>query len=1831
MSDASNRWVWIPDKDKVFAKATLLNDSDPAVVKKLDGTIIEVPVNELEKVNPAQFDRANDIAELTYLNEASVVNNLSTRYAEDFIYTYSGLFLVAVNPYKTLPIYGQEFIEQYKGKNREDAPPHIYAVADEAYRKMLYTHENQSILITGESGAGKTENTKLAIQYLSAITGKAKQDSQLVQRAARSIDQRILQANPVLEAFGNAQTICNSNSSRFGKFIRIEFSPSGHISGASIEWYLLEKSRVITQSKDERNYHIFYQFLKGASAELKKKLSIDAAAVPHDFKYLADSTDTIAGLDDAEQFKLLTEAFELMSISSKEFESFMAMVTAVLYMGNIPIVTESSEQGRISGMKEVNIVCSLLGVKPDEFVKALLKPKIKAGRELVVHNRSATQARFTLDALAKSLYERLFGHIVNKLNEVLQNPSSSNSPMNFIGVLDIAGFEIFDRNSFEQLCINYTNEKLQQFFNHHMFLLEQQEYINECIDWEYIDYGSDLQPTIDLIEKSNPMGIFSCLDEDSVMPKASDKSFTDKLTAKWENKCPYFKRSRKSKGFIVHHYAAPVEYDTEGWLMKNKDPVSEAICELLGSSSNSLVASMFAQEGSYNITATTVSTNGAISANVIPTSTSMQRVRRGMFRTVAQRHKEQLNDLMSQLSNTSPHFVRCIVPNAQRQPGKFDNAMVLNQLRCNGVLEGIRIARSGYPNRLDLKQFRNRYQILSKSRYIMGVDKKHACSLILQDLELDPTCYKVGLSKVFFKNGVLAELEDRREHLLQDQAIAVQSLIRGRRIRAEVRQLIFKRQAAELIAMCMHKYLKQRNDPWWQLLSRMRPVLLSADSVENNRKDVRMHKLEESLRHLKNEKAEITRAKVELSNHVETLSREKIEGEERMAAKLVEIVELQKKIDAQEKLNVSLKTELEDAVKKYGLATARITELEQTIAVLEKRVDTDTHENLKREFESLTNDHLRLEQYLKEVEKEKLNAETLSKRNEESLQKLETDLTSEISQLKNVEKYALQQVDEYRTKLSVVETTLEQNRSDYEKELEILKSRNDELEQACAEAEERRAKSDSAINALEETVTQLRTELDKTRDEFFKVEMDYKQSHADLQESRVACEKLQAEFDLTKGELESATKRLVNSRTLLSQLETASADLEKTRAELATLRNLTEKHEELQRSLQKADNEIVSLKSQLSSSQQDLEAIASVKMELARAEARAHECETRLDAVRKELDKERQRNQEVVGTMNKAMKDVEKLQSDKESSQLQVDSLRDQLLSMSQELKARTRELKAFQPMAKQLAEAKLKLENLETPSGSSRQLDAFGISLKTGETNGVFNRQGRGHCNMPSGHVADLEQELADANQKFAAERARCEQMEILLDNLRRDNRQLALAQKQMEKVQYEKGSKSEDHRLLFSLNNQQSLKRELEIERATASEVKKMQSEIRVLKLQLCRSERERKTASTPEQHVKEERDVAVRKAAELERKLKTTELARLQLQRQVTKFLQSERTQLLANNDMRRRDETRPLRVISNDRRVSSGGIRDKAMAMHNSLEAIDLTTELEVQHATELKRNKELSETLEVFRRRAEDYHNQLEKAEVVLTSTKRAENSAKEELNALKNRRELENKHYQSELAALRNQIDTAKKELSDREAELKSLRRSTSEQQSVQADLAALTSQMKLLRTTITDISDERDRLLVDKQRLEKRLAQAWSEGANEKRAINQITELQTHLSVVQQERQELQRNFADLKWEVERKDNLVEQLQRNLRQSDVRVEQLRQQLDEVHSSDASHQASARQASREAAAIRERALYLERELETYKTHLESALARSHNRRGNRLYQSHDEAKGSAFI
>ncbi|KKF93573.1 Myosin type-2 heavy chain 1 [Ceratocystis platani] len=1138
---SGKRYVWLKDPAAAFVKGWVVEEleGNHILVQCEDGTQRQVASDQVDKVNPAKFDKANDMAELTHLNEASVVHNLSMRYQSDMIYTYSGLFLVTVNPYHPLPIYTNEYINMYRGRSREDTKPHIFAMADLAFRNLVDEGLNQSILVTGESGAGKTENTKKVIQYLAAVARSDSLNPAKGRLQHSNLSEKILRANPILEAFGNAQTVRNNNSSRFGKFIRIEFSRQGVITGAFIDWYLLEKSRVVRVNRQERNYHVFYQLLKGADRRMRQEFLLGDCDV-QDFNYTRFGQDTINGVSDKDEWMALLDAFNVMAFPEEDQVSILRTIAAVLHLGNIEVVKESrsADQARLAtdAKDQALKVCRLLGVPIEPFLQGLLHPKVKAGREWVEKVQTPDQVRLSLDALSKGIYERGFGDLVNRINVQLDRSGFGMAGMedsNFIGVLDIAGFEIFENNSFEQLCINYTNEKLQQFFNHHMFVLEQEEYAREKIEWQFIDFGRDLQPTIDLIELPNPIGIFSCLDEDCVMPKATDKSFTEKLNSLWDKKGNKYKPSRLGQGFILTHYAAEVEYSTEGWLEKNKDPLNDNITRLLAASSDKHIAGLFADcaESPDDV-------NGI--------SSQRSRVKKGLFRTVAQRHKEQLHSLMTQLHSTHPHFVRCILPNHKKRPKQFVNLLVLDQLRCNGVLEGIRIARTGFPNRLQFSEFRQRYEVLCRDMPKGYHDGQSVATLMLDKLGLDRSLFRVGITKVFFRAGVLAELEEKRDALITEIVSRFQAAARGYVQRRIAYKRLFRTEATRILQHNFRVYLDLANNPWWQLLLKMKPLLgATRTAAEVKKRDDMIKQLSEKMEaeagnrqkleeERRNTHTELTKIKHVLeSERALALDKEEIfkrlqNREAELEEKLSGALEDQDRLEDQLDAILIAKKQAESEVDKFRA------QLEQAASLISRLEEEKTH--LSHKIDDL-------EKSIDEINK---------KQSERSAQ--EEALSDEIKMLQSQLSLKERKVKDLETRMLKNSQDLEVQLHSTQKELQSVKSKEQRLVRESANMQKQLTQLSQTSTDYEDLVRKKESELSVLRNDKRNLEAEKQQFDeqrrtlvADRESTATRLRDVQAELVALKSQHTSLQKEAQDAKKLLQERLSEDAQADKNR------------------------------------------------------------------------------------------------------------------------------------------------------------------------------------------------------------------------------------------------------------------------------------------------------------------------------------------------------------------------------------------------------------------------------------------------------------------------------------------------------------------------------------------------------------------------------------------------------------------------------------------------------------------------------------------------------------
>uniref|UniRef100_A0A4W4HT87 Myosin-9 n=1 Tax=Electrophorus electricus TaxID=8005 RepID=A0A4W4HT87_ELEEL len=1135
---ATKKLVWVPSERLGFEAGSLKEEHGDEVVVELadSGKKVRVNKDDVQKMNPPKFSKVEDMAELTCLNEASVLHNLKERYYSGLIYTYSGLFCVVINPYKNLPIYSEEIIEMYKGKKRHEMPPHIYAITDTAYRSMM-----------GESGAGKTENTKKVIQYLAHVASSHKTKKDQVRG---ELEKQLLQANPILEAFGNAKTVKNDNSSRFGKFIRINFDVNGYIVGANIETYLLEKSRAIRQARDERTFHVFYYMLSGSG----DKLCLEGYSK---YRFLSNGNVTIPGQQDKDMYTDTLEAMRIMGFSEDEQigTRLLRVVSSVLQLGNISFKKERhSDQASMPDDTAAQKVCHLMGMNVTDFTRAILSPRIKVGRDYVQKAQTQEQAEFAVEALAKATYERMFRWLVMRINKALDKTKRQGA--SFIGILDIAGFEIFELNSFEQLCINYTNEKLQQLFNHTMFILEQEEYQREGIEWSFIDFGLDLQPCIDLIEKpTGPPGILALLDEECWFPKATDKSFVEKVLQEQGTHPKFFKpkKLKDEADFCIIHYAGKVDYKADEWLMKNMDPLNDNVATLLNQSTDKF-PSVFAHFLSSFLPSLSLSLSISsgrcmdriVGLDKVAGMSEMPgafKTRKGMFRTVGQLYKEQLSKLMTTLRNTNPNFVRCIIPNHEKKAGKLDPHLVLDQLRCNGVLEGIRICRQGFPNRIVFQEFRQRYEILTPNAIPKGfMDGKQASVLMIKALELDPNLYRIGQSKVFFRAGVLAHLEEERDMKITDVIISFQAWCRG-----YVARKAFARRQQQLTAMRVIQrncaaYLKLRNWQWWRLFTKVKPLLqVSRQEEEMQAKDEELTK-------------QLNAEKVALQEQLQAemdLCAEADEMRNRLVAKKQELEEILHDLEARVEEEEERANQLQTEKKK----------MQQNITDLEQQLDEEEAARQKLQLERVT-----MEAKMKKVEEDvmvledqntKLNKE--KKLMEERIAEFTTNLAEEeeksksLQKLKNKHEAMITDLEDRLRREEKIRQELEKNRRKLEGDSTELHDQIAELQAQIAELRAQLAKKEEelqeALARIEEEAAQKNMAQKKIRE--LEAQLSELQEDLELERAaRVKAEKhrrdLGEELEALKTELEDTLDSTAAQQELRTKRETEVAQLKRT-------------------------------------------------------------------------------------------------------------------------------------------------------------------------------------------------------------------------------------------------------------------------------------------------------------------------------------------------------------------------------------------------------------------------------------------------------------------------------------------------------------------------------------------------------------------------------------------------------------------------------------------------------------------------------------------------------------
>ncbi|GLE06274.1 hypothetical protein PINS_up015521 [Pythium insidiosum] len=773
----------------IHAKVTLPDGAQEDRVVDLNDkqTKALLAVHQLETL-PYQNENVGeegieDMITLNYLHEAAILFNVKTRFLQKLPYTYTGEICIAVNPYQWLPeLYEDEQHMKYLQLPKEELPPHVYATSVASYDNMRRTERNQSILVSGESGAGKTETTKILMNHLATIAGGLN----------NTTIKKIVEASPLLESFGNAKTVRNDNSSRFGKFTLLQFDQHGTLVGAKCRTYLLEKTRVISHEAPERNYHIFYQILE--SGDLAKDLLLDPSRL---YKYTGDgSAQKIEGKSDAKHFEKTRHALELIGLSDAEQRPLYEVLAGVLHLGEMNLISNPSndEESLIpEGDEGTKAAIELLGVTWDAIQKALCSRTMRAVNDVYSVPLKKEQAMDCRDALAKAIYSNVFDWLVATINQSLSDDKNMH---NHVGVLDIFGFEHFKHNSFEQFCINYANEKLQQKFTQDVFKTVQIEYEEEGITWNHIEYA-DNQDVLTVIESK--MGIISLLNEELMRPKGNEESFMSKVASLHKDDMAHvieFPRTSRTQ-FLIKHYAAPVMYESVGFLEKHKDALLPDLSELMRGSTKPFIAALFEPKPQPK----------AVEAEPVRGGARKRGGGALALSTVGTQFKESLTELMNTINATKVHYVRCIKPNPIKSPSTMDQNMVVSQLRCAGVIEAIRIARAAYPNRLQHSDILDKFWHFVPNEGDTARDK---CELLMKKLKLStPEQYQMGKSRVYFQLGVLEELEDRRKKFLDTKAVRLQAIMKGFMARIKyVRKLnaIIKLQSVIRCVVAMRRY-----------------------------------------------------------------------------------------------------------------------------------------------------------------------------------------------------------------------------------------------------------------------------------------------------------------------------------------------------------------------------------------------------------------------------------------------------------------------------------------------------------------------------------------------------------------------------------------------------------------------------------------------------------------------------------------------------------------------------------------------------------------------------------------------------------------------------------------------------------------------------------------------------------------------------------------------------------------------------------------------------------------------------------------------------------------
>ncbi|XP_078095930.1 myosin-16-like [Mustelus asterias] len=1811
---------WIKDEKDGFIDGEIQSEQgDQVTVKTGRNQTVTIKKNDVQQMNPPKFYQATDMANLTFLNEASVLVNLRDRYVKMRIYTYSGLFCVTVNPYKWLPIYGSRVANMYKGRKRNEMPPHLFSISDNAYHDMLVERENQSMLITGESGAGKTENTKKVIQYFANMGGVKPAEGD----TKGSLEDQIIQANPVLEAFGNAKTTRNNNSSRFGKFIRIHFGPSGKLAGADIESYLLEKSRVISQQAAERGYHIFYQILSGKIGSLLDALLL--VNDPNQYFWVCQGVIKVDNMDDGEELELTDVAFDVLGFTAEEKLGIYKLTGAIMHFGNMKFKQKPrEEQAEVDTPEVADKVAHLMNLNSGELQKGITRPRVKVGNEFVQKSQSMDQCYNAIGALAKAVYDKMFKWMVFRINKTLDTKLQRQY---FIGVLDIAGFEIFEFNSFEQLCINFTNEKLQQFFNHHMFVLEQEEYKKEGILWDFIDFGMDLQACIELLEK--PMGIFSILEEQCVFPKATDATFKAALYDNHLGKSNNFLKPKGGKGksqatFELVHYAGTVGYCTQGWLEKNKDPLNETVVGLFQKSSQALLPVLFKEDEAA--------------------AGSKKQKKGSSFQTVSAFYREQLNKLMTTLRSTAPHFVRCIVPNENKQSGVSDAGLILHQLACNGVLEGIRICRKGFPNRLQYPEFKQRYHILNPNVIPKGfVDNKKASELVLGSIDLDTNEYKIGHTKVFFRAGVLAKLEDFRDERLAKIMTMIQSRSRGMLMRIEFKKMLDRRMALIVIQRNIRKFLQLRYWGWWKLYTKVKPLLNVA------RQEDEMKQKEEELRTAMAQTNDLLNRLKELEEKTATLSQEKNDLLLQVQAEQENITDLEERLTQLMKTKMEYENQISDMKERLeeeensGLSLANnkrkleteLSDLKLDLEGLETTlVKTEKEKQaLDNKVRSLTQDLNQRDDLIAKLQKEKRALDELHQKTLDDLQS-EEDKVNHLTKTNGKLNSQIQELEDNWSQEKKIRTEVEKARRKAEGDLKMTIENLNEMERAKIDLEEILKKRDMEINSLnskwedeqslnstlhrklkehQSRIEELEEELEGERAMRAKVEKQRAEYSRDLEE---LSDRLEEAGGATVSQIELNRKREGELLKLRRELEEAALQAEATASALRkkhtdSMAELTEQIESLQRVKSKLEKDKQVMKAEIDDLSSNSETLQKSKLNaemqvrklednLSEANAKYNEMERNMSEVNTVKTRLSAENSELSRAFEEAQSKLNQLIRIKTSLSSQVEDLKRQL---EEETRARSG---AMVGLANAKHDMDLTKEQLEEEQESKAELQRLVSKLNSEvttwrtkyETDAIQKTEELEETKRKLAARLQEAEEAAEAAQARAASLEKSKQrltgeVEDLTIELEKANAAAAILDKKQrsfdkmmsewqqkyEELQVELDSSQKECRChvteVFKLKTvYEEIIEQLEV---VKKDNKNLQDEIKELVDQLTEGGKSVHELQKLKKKLEVQRDELQLALEEAESSLEAEEakVVRVQLElAQVKADIERRIHEKEEEFETTRKNHQRAIESLQASLEVETKG-RAEALRLKKKMEADVNEMEIQLEHAN--KNNAELVKTLKKLQQQLKDTQAQMDE-------DSRRHEELREQFNLSERRISL----LQTELEEHRNTLESSERSRKLTEQELVEITERYNElnvqnstlliyKRKLEGDLQSLTNEHEELIHEFRSADEKAKKAMSDAARMTEELHQEQEHCMHlEKIKKNfeiQIKDLQVKLEEAEQQAlkggrriiQKLETKIKELESELDSEQKRHVETVKNLRKNERRLKELIFQTEEDH------------------------------------------------------------------